>query len=276
MQRTSTFPLRLPFSNFRTDPRHYQIFFLGSFLTLGVGWLGWHLQLYDYLALFAACLGMQALLITAVGGDWRSLKSAVITALGLCLLLKTNALLTLALGGSFAILSKFALRYKGKHLFNPANFGIVSVLLLTNDAWVSPGQWGSNALLLFLFAAAGLMILRKVGRLETSLVFLLVFGGLSFATEVLYKGWPTDLWLHKMMNGSLLLFAFFMITDPKSIPDHRRARILWAGLIGLAVYLLGTWLYVHTAVVWVLFAASPLTLLFDKLWPAKRFQWQAK
>ena len=59
--------------------------------------------------------------------------------------------LELAVLASFiAIGSKFLLKYNGKHIFNPANIGIIATILITKNAWISPGQWGSNIILLFM------------------------------------------------------------------------------------------------------------------------------
>lgn len=270
---TLTSALRIPALP-KTDPRHYQVAFLGTFLITGILFLGWHIQVWHYLTLATACLGTQFLLAHFTNKDYGSWRSALITTLGLCLLLKANHLPTYALAGVAAIASKYAFQHGKKHFFNPANFGIVVVLLLTGDAWVSPGQWGHNAVLCFGFVALGALVTHKVGRWDTSAVFLGLFAALTFAYDVLYKGWTVDVWAHKMCSGSLLLFAFFMITDPRAIPDHRRARMLWAALIAVAVFIVGTQFYVHTAVIWVLFLASPLTPLFDRWMPAKRFEWK--
>lgn len=69
-----------------------------------------------------------------------SLRSAVIIGLGLSLLLCADSYLTMVLAGFLAISSKFIFSFKDEHFFNPANFGIISALTLTPDAWVSPGQ----------------------------------------------------------------------------------------------------------------------------------------
>ena len=79
------------------------------------------------------------------------------------LLLKAGSPWVLVLGASVAIASKFFLRIDGKHVFNPGNLGIAAAVLLTGDAWVSPGQWGSGAALVFLVGAAGCMVVLRVG-----------------------------------------------------------------------------------------------------------------
>jgi Na+-transporting NADH:ubiquinone oxidoreductase subunit NqrB len=258
---------------FLLDARHFQILYLGLFLAYGLFGLTWAFEWQKYALIFTACLFVQLLGIAATGIGLQSLKSALITALGLCLLFKSSSVETLALGAGLAIASKFIIRYKGTHFFNPANFGIIAAILLTGDAWISPGQWGSSMVLLYFFGAAALIVLLKVGRIDTSLAFLVTFAALEYVRTVLFLGWEFDVFAHKMLNGSLLLFTFFMITDPKTTPRAPAMRILWAVLIGIITFILSNWMYVHTAPMWALFFISPLTVLFNMWVKGKEFKW---
>lgn len=258
---------------FISDGRHYQIAFLSAFLCYGIFYLQWDAEVGRYLTIAATCLGTQAFVIRMRGLEWRTLKSAAITTLGLCLLFKAGSAWTLVLGSFIAIASKFLLRVNGKHIFNPANVGIVAAMFLTGNAWVSPGQWGSGAALVFLVGAAGLMVLLRVGRVDTSAAFLLTFAGLDFCRTVLYLGWGPEVWLHKLTSGSLLLFTFFMITDPVTTPSAPSARIGWSVLVGVLAFFLGWKYFVNASPVWALFFLSPLTPLIDRLWKGERFSW---
>ena len=256
-----------------SDGRHYQIAFLASFLCYGIFRLQWDAEVGRYLTIAATCLVTQSLFIRVHGLDWRTLKSAAITTLGLCLLFKAGSIGTLMLGAFIAIASKFILRVNGKHMFNPANVGIAAAMLLTGDAWVSPGQWGSGPALVFLVGAAGMMVVLRVGRIDTSAAFLLAFAGLDFCRTVLYLGWEPEVWLHKLTSGSLLLFTFFMITDPVTTPSAPRARIAWSMLVGALAFMLGWKYFMNASPVWALFFLSPLTPLIDRLWKGERFSW---
>jgi len=276
------------------DARDAQIAFLSLFLLLGVSRCDWTLHPGHLLAAIASCLLAQwvaTVLIpyfqqrrwwAAATSDARPVqlatlpgwRSAAITSLGLCLLLRANSPLTMALAGGLAIASKFVFCYKRKHCFNPANFGIVAALLLTGDAWVSPGQWGADAWYLLVFASAGCLVLGWVGRWDTSLAFLASYAGLEAARSLyLHQGW--DIWTHQFSSGSLLLFALFMLTDPRSIPNARAARLVWALAIAIATFVLQHQFYSQTALFWALFALAPLTPLLDALWQAPQFSWQA-
>jgi Na+-transporting NADH:ubiquinone oxidoreductase subunit NqrB len=261
------------FNKETADPRYFQILYLGSFLVYGLCFLGWDGDAIKYIAIFASAIVTQMVFSYFTTKQYSSVKSALITSLGLSLLLKTGTIETAILASVFAISSKFLIRVNHKHLFNPANFGIVAAILLTNDAWVSPGQWGSSVLLWFIVGAGGLMMILKVGRIDTSITFLLVFGALLFIRHVIYLGWEPQVWLHKMSNGTLLLYAFFMITDPMTTPNHIKARILWSSLLGCALFVLSSFFYVQTAAIWLLFGVSLLTPVLDKLLIATKYQW---
>lgn len=263
------------------DARDYQILFLVTFLVLGVWTRDFTVHLDAMVTVLAACLLTQALadrfyatLHPETAAKF-TLRSAWITGISLCLLLRTNSLAVMALAGSLSILSKFVFRFRGKHFFNPSNFGIIAVMVLTSDAWISPGQWGQESWYAFLFLAAGGMVVRKVGRWDTTGAFLLVYGGLE-AWRNSWLGWTWDVFLNRMTSGALLLFAFFMITDPRAIPDNRRARIIWAVLVAILSYILRNKFFMPTAILWALFILSPLTVLFDWIWPSARFKWEKK
>ena len=280
------------------DPRNYQILFLSLFLILGIGTRDWTLRPDLILVLMVTCLLTQYIAVcifqnpqekllvlttkenysqnssskSASYSKLSSLKSALITALGLTLLLRADRYSTMILAGSLAILSKFLFRVDGKHFFNPANFGIVAALVLTPDAWVSPGQWGDDGWYALLFAGTGGMVLKRVGRWDTTAAFLGSYALLE-AIRNLWLGWTWDVFCHRLMSGSLLLFALFMVTDPRSIPNARISRILWAGCIAVLTFILRNQFFISTGVFWALFALAPLSILLDYLWSAPRFSW---
>ena len=278
------------------DARLTQIIFLGLFLFLGVSTRDWTVRPDLILVVISSCLITQWILSSVVeyGKHYdryslvdvysnlnilispkvlTSLRSALITSLGLCLLLRSNSPETMAIAGCLAIASKFLFRHHNKHFFNPANFGIIAALTLTNDAWVSPGQWGTDWWYILLFLGLGGVVLKQVGRWDTSIAFLLSYGGLE-AVRNLWLGWSWDVWQHQFMSGSLLLFALFMLTDPRSIPNSQKGRLIWSGAIALATFILQHYFYLSTAIFWSLFIISPLTILLDMVWNAPRFNWQ--
>lgn len=281
---------------FLRDARDYQILFLSTFLLLGLSTRDWSLDPRRVGVAIATCIltqwamiGGRALLRRylppenpevdpnplSMPSSWTSIfniRSPLITALSLSLLLRTGHDITMVMAGGLAIASKSLFQFQGKHFFNPANFGIITALLLTQDAWVSPGQWGEDLWFVLLFAGAGGVVLNRVGRWDTSVSFLGTYAMLM-ALRTLCLGWTWDVWLHQLMNGSLLLFALFMVTDPRSIPNARQGRIVWSMAIALLTFILQTCFYIPTAVFWALFVLAPCTVLIDRWLPSDRFVW---
>jgi Na+-transporting NADH:ubiquinone oxidoreductase subunit NqrB len=260
------------------DQRDYQIVFLATFLGLGIMTRDWSIKPELILTLILTCCLTQLVAVRCwkpAENPWHSLKSALITSLGLSLLLRADRVSTMVLAGSLAIISKFIFTDHRKHWFNPANFGIIMALILTPHAWVSPGQWGDDWWYLLLFIGLGGVVLNRVGRWDTSVAFLVAYAMLEAARN-LWLGWTWDVYTHKLMSGSLLLFALFMITDPRSIPNARSARIIWAIAIAGITFILRNYFYINEAVFIALFLLSPLTILLDRIWIAPRFDWSSQ
>ncbi|AFY59136.1 Na+-transporting NADH:ubiquinone oxidoreductase, subunit NqrB [Rivularia sp. PCC 7116] len=265
------------------DIRDYQIVYLSLFLVLGIGTRDWTLRPTMILVAIATSLVTQWLL-TFIVNLWSfakvkenlehktNIRSPLITSLGISLLLRADYPTTMLFAAAMAIASKFVFKFGNKHFFNPANFGIISALVLTPDAWVSPGQWGEDWWYGLLFVGTGGMILHRIGRWDTTAAFLGFYAFLEAARN-LWLDWTWDVYIHRLMSGSLLLFALFMVTDPRSIPNSRVGRLTWAACIALVTFVLRNNFYLSTAVFWALFALAPLTVIFDQLWKASRFSW---
>jgi Na+-transporting NADH:ubiquinone oxidoreductase subunit NqrB len=256
------------------DPRLFQITALGSFLIYGGIQLNWFEDAMRIIVILSMALLTQAAAVVFLNLRWDAMRSGLITGLGLTLLFHSSSPAMWAFAPVVAIASKFLIRVKGKHLFNPANFGLILPILLFGDGWVSPGQWGSGAMLAFFFSAAALMVLMRVGRIDTSLAFLITFFGLDALRSLVYLGWEWDWMFHKVSNGSILLFAFFMITDPRTTPNAPWARIVWAAAIGVSAFVLTNWFYLHTAPIWALFFSVPVMYIFDRMSKHRAFNWK--
>ena len=121
------------------DPRLYQIASLSTLLLYGLLWLRFDVSLWQ----IAITLGI-ALLTQYAGTRFYNLpsfdpRSPLISALSLCLLLRTNDLPVAALAAFIAIGSKFVIRWKDKHLFNPTNLALV-VMLASGIGWIWMGR----------------------------------------------------------------------------------------------------------------------------------------
>ena len=126
-----------------------------------------------------------------------------------------------------AIGSKYLIRWKGKHIFNPANFGLVVLSLLFTGAWISPGQWGTAPIFALFLLGMGGIVTGKAKRWDVSLTLLGSYAALIFGRAI-WLGDPLTIPVHQLQSGALLIFAFFMISDPKTTPDARLGRVLYA------------------------------------------------
>jgi Na+-transporting NADH:ubiquinone oxidoreductase subunit NqrB len=257
------------------DPRFYQIAFLASFLGLGVVFRDFNVSGYQIFSVLAVGLLTQTWGILKFNLPWTSLRSALISCLGLLMLIRTQSYLWLVLASSLAILSKFVFRYRGKHFFNPTNFALCLLLLATPEVWISPAQWGEEFLIAAWIAMLGMWVTHRALRNDISYSFLGWYL-LMLLIRVSYLGQPYSVFFHQLKSGSLILFAFFMISDPKSTPDHRGGRFLFSGLVAVLTYILKFRFYNPNALVLALFFLSPLTPFIDKLFPAQRFDWPTK
>ncbi len=262
------------------DPRWFQVIFQVIFLSYGILYLNWQTNWLHFAISIGGCLFFQYLFDSSRVN--RLLKanefsfwgfSVLISAMSLCLLLKTNYWYISLLAALVTVAGKYIFRFSSKHIFNPSALGIVVVLLFTDYAWLSPGQWGSNAVVFFLVGTLGTIVITKVQRLDISLTFLVTYIGLLYWRQVLYLHWPIDFFIHSVCTGSLLLFSFFMISDPKTAPNHPVARIIWAVIIALAAFYLSAFKWQYNTLIWVLVAAAPLVPLFNKVFNARPFFW---
>jgi Na+-transporting NADH:ubiquinone oxidoreductase subunit NqrB len=253
------------------DPRLYQIAVLTSLLVYGMAWLDFEITVARASALLLTALGTQALCDRAEGRP-ANLRSALISGLSLCLLLRTNRTDLAILAAVITIAAKFLIRVRGKHLFNPTNGGIVAMLLLTDQVWVSPGQWGSVAFFAFLMACLGGVVVNRASRSDVTYAFIAFYCALLFGRSW-YVGEPMTIPLHRLESGALLLFTFFMISDPKTTPDSRMGRVLFAALVALGGWYVQFRLFRTNGLLWSLAAFSLAVPLIDWLLPGARYTW---
>jgi len=255
------------------DARLVQIAFLGILLSFGVLIRDFTLQPVQMLLTFTAGLITQAVWIATLRLRRKGYLSALVTCFGLSILLRADSVWVHPLAACLAISAKFALRVHGKHLFNPANLGVVVATTLLPGAWISPGQWGNALAAACWFVVLGGLVTGKAQRSDIAWAFLLSWLGV-IALRVAWLGQAWSVWWHQLGSGALLLFAFFMISDPMTIPDDRRARIAYALLVALLAYAWQFVLYRPNALVFALFLATPAVPLLDHLFPSRRFAWR--
>jgi hypothetical protein len=250
-------PVVLPRLN---DPRLRLALVISSLQVLGQVAFGFKVSIAQILVSLLACAVVE---IGIVYWQQRVIMwpaSALLTGNSVAFILRVNGTQhgdwwTLNGAGFFVaaaligLLSKYVIAIGKRHLYNPSNFGLVVVLLVAGAANVFPQYlwWGPmNPAVLFalvLIVAGGLWILRPLNMLPMVAAFLVTFDLIiavlartGHCFDAVWHAGPvcgTDYWLNICGSPELLVFVFFMISDPRTAPTTPRARIAYG--IGIAV-----------------------------------------
>jgi len=235
---------RLRHAGMQMDARLFQLLFQASLLLAGALWCDFALSPWQVVLSFATVCATQWVWLRATGLQERGMLSALITGFGLSLLVRADNLWVHPLLAVIAISSKFVWRYEftpsrlsagSAHRFNPANLGAVIAAYLLPGAWLSPGQWGHSVTLALGVMLLGAVVSSKARRADASWVFLLTYAGLVSARAIYLGVNPWSIW-HQIDNGALLLFAFFMISDPMTTPRLARQRIVYSAVVALGAF----------------------------------------
>src|SRR5688572_4696375 len=217
------------------DPR-YLIAFLITLVLVAAQLRYNMLGSYDRLCLaLGGCAATEALLSLFDRGRLTNLLSAYISGISLTLLVKLQgrALWPFALGGFLAISSKYVLRYRDNHLWNPTNFAVTVLLLLAPDrVSVLSHQFGNDVITNLVIWVFGLIIAARVGVLHITLTYVASFLLLN-TLRASVLGLPVLPEVAPITGPMYQLFIFFMITDPRTIVRGRRRQITVAVLIAL-------------------------------------------
>jgi Na+-transporting NADH:ubiquinone oxidoreductase subunit NqrB len=255
------------------DPRWYQVFVLSLLLSFGILALDFGIHWQNAVAIFAMAQVTQFFASHVIARIPYDPLSALITSYSLTLLLRTDVIAVAMLAAVIAIGSKFLVRVRGKHVFNPANVALVSLLLLSDRAWISSGQWGSATIGALALACLGMLVLTRARRAETTLAFLSAWALLLFGRAT-WLGDPLAIPLHQLQNGALLIFAFFMISDPKTSPDAPLGRILYGALVAAVAYAIQFVFYEPNGPVLALIICAPVVPLIDFVLGGRSYQWK--
>ena len=185
-------------------------------------------------ALLAACL-IELLATRFVSGQWPVPTSALITGLIVAMVLSPHQSPVVAIVASaIAVGSKYVLRTRREHIFNPAAFALVAVILIfgADESW-----WGALADLAWplslILLAAGVLVARKTNKFPQVLAFLASY---FLLFTLISLGNPTAVaeMFRNPYAESALFLAFFMLTDPPTSPS-RYADQLWFGVLTAVV-----------------------------------------
>ena len=253
------------FEGFRYDPR-----FTAPLLITGILLAG-HLS-YGILESYAAvpvAIGTAVVAEMALSrifrGEWPHLASAYISGISVGILVRTPFLWPFVLCSLLTIMSKYVLRYRGRHLWNPSNFGICALFFLAPFA-VAPLsiQWGNNVWPMLVIWMLGSVTLYRLKRFHICAAYVAAFLVFSFVrTQFTGASFVTE--IAPITGPMYQLFVFFMITDPKTTVSSKRGEMVVAVAIAFVEMLLRLGESVY-APFYALFLVGPAALLVEMWW----------
>jgi Na+-translocating ferredoxin:NAD+ oxidoreductase RnfD subunit len=201
-------------------------------------------------------------------GKWLNLASAYITGLSVGILVRSPAHWPFALCSVISIMSKYVLRVKGRHLWNPSNFGIAVLLFLAPETMtVLSIQWGNNLLPIVIVWTLGSIIIWRARRLHISATYVLSFLLFAFLRAWI-TGHPWQAEVAPITGTMYQLFVFFMITDPKTTVRTRTGQCVVAFGIALVEFFLRLDQVVY-APIFALFFVGPAAKLIEIWWDSR-------
>lgn len=257
-----------PRSRIRFDSRYVAPLFISCILLVG------HLS-YGILESYPkTLLAIVAAILTelALGriffGKWLHLASAYITGISVGILIRSPAFWPFPLCSVISIASKYVLRVKGRHLWNPSNFGICVLLFLAPETVASlTVQWGNFIWPMLVIWILGSVIIWRARRFHICATYVISFFALAFL-----RSWITgDTWQSEIapITGPMYqLFVFFMITDPKTTVKSKTGQCVVVFLVAVAEMMLRL-NHVIYAPLYALFLVGPVALLVE-IWMDSR------
>ncbi len=201
-------------------------------------------------------------------GKWINLASAYITGISVGILIRSPALWPFGLCSVISIMSKYVLRVKDRHLWNPSNFGICVLLFLAPDTVAALTiQWGNYKWPLIVIWILGSIIIWRAKRFHICATYVISFFAFAFL-----RSWITgDTWQAEIapITGPMYqLFVFFMITDPKTTVRSTTWQCVVAFCVALVEMLLRLNQVVYSPL-YALFIVGPTAMLID-IWLESR------
>jgi Na+-translocating ferredoxin:NAD+ oxidoreductase RnfD subunit len=220
------------------------------------------------LAIVAALL-TEVVLSRLITGKYANLASAYITGISVGILLRAPDYWPYALCSAIAITSKYVVRWKGRHIWNPSNLAIVALLILAPD-YISTlsVQWGNSLWPMMIVWVLGALIVWRVKRLHITAVYVVSFIALSLVRSA-FTGHPFLAEVAPITGPMYQLFIFFMITDPKTTVKTRWGQCLVAFLVAAVEMALRLAQNVH-APYYALAIVGPLANIVEIWWTSRR------
>lgn len=245
-------------------PVFITIILLAGHLTFGI------LESYQAILLsVGVAIATELVLSKLILGRWKNPASAYISGISVSILIRSIVLWPFALVSLVSVLSKYVLRYRGRHIWNPSNFGISWFLFFVPSAVAGLSiQWGNSLLPMLIIWGLGLFIAIRAKRLHITITYVAGFILFSYLRSLIEgTGFFTE--LAPLTGPMYQLFIFFMITDPATTVSSKRGRILVAFLIALVEFVLRLNQMIY-APFYSLFIVGPIAMVIDLRMPSRK------
>jgi Na+-translocating ferredoxin:NAD+ oxidoreductase RnfD subunit len=213
-------------------------------------------------------IAVEMLLARLFTGKWPHLASAYISGISVGILVRSPAMWPYALCSAIAITSKYVLRVRGRHIWNPSNFGICAMLFLAPFTVASLSiQWGNTLWPMLVIWTLGSLIIWRLKRFHISATYVISFIVFAYVRS-LVTGHPWMAEVAPITGPMYQLFVFFMITDPKTTVHSKLGQCVVALMVALVEMVLRLCQIVH-APYYSLFIVGPTANLIE-IWYALR------
>jgi hypothetical protein len=197
------------------------------------------------------------------------LASAYISGISVGILVRSPFFWPYALCSLITITSKYVIRVKGRHIWNPSNFGIAAMLFLAPQTVASLSiQFGNSIWPMIVIWTLGAIIISRLKRLHICATYVVSFLLLA-GTRSLITGHPFAAEVAPITGPMYQLFIFFMITDPKTTVQSRKGQMLVAFLVAFVEAILRLFQFVH-APYYSLFIVGPIANLVEMWWTSRK------
>lgn len=263
-QRPTVWQRFFSFDNRFLAPALITCILLGGQLTFGMleSWT-------NTLLAIATAIAMEAVLARVMVGQWPHLASAYISGISVGILIRSPFLWPFALCAALSIMSKYVLRWKGRHLWNPSNFGVSSMLFLYPAAVASLSiQWGNSLWPMVIIWMLGTVIIWRLRRFHICLTYVTCFLLFSLLRSQI-TGTPWAASVAPLTGPMYQLYVFFMITDPKTTVSTRWGQCLVVALVAAVEAMLRLAEVIH-APYYALFLVGPAALAIELAWRSRK------
>jgi enediyne biosynthesis protein E5 len=183
------------------------------------------------LSAIGAAMLCEIILGLLVVGRIPHLASAYITGISVGILVRSDFFWPFPLCAAVSIVSKYALRLRNRHLWNPSNFGVSAMLFLAPWAYTGLNQqWGNHLAPMIIIWVLGFLITWRVKRFHMSATYALSFVFFAYVRHLI-NGQPFATEVAPITGPMYMLFTFFMVTDPKTTVKPKWAQYLFVFMV---------------------------------------------